>query len=186
VGLGVPPDVGTGSGGYELVASTADGNVLLALWDQLDVDPATNKLIRWTKETGLVELVPPVPVGRFQRALLSEDGSVAVIEALIDGSSHAFRYTETLGFETIGPIAGFDAVSPRYLSLDGRTLIGFASVGKSCQDDCSTEVISFRLTDGEAERLGPPAGLQCAAGGVADTSRGPNHRHRLRRFALHV
>jgi hypothetical protein len=173
VGLGVLPGVGTGSGDYRVVASTADGKVLLALWDQLDVDPPTNKLLRWTQRTGLVELVPPIPVGRFQRVLLSEDGAVAVIEVLVDGSSRAFRYTETFAFEDLGPIDGFDAVQPRYLSRDGRTLIGFASVGNGCQDDCSTEIISFRLTDGDAERLGPPAGLECAAGNVADTSRGP-------------
>jgi hypothetical protein len=173
IGLGVLPGVGTGSGQYRVVASTADGKVVLALWEQLDADLPTNKLVRWTQRTGLAELVPPIPVGRFQRGLLSEDGSVAVIEALVDGSSRAFRYTESFGFESIGPIEGFDAVEPRYLSRDGRTLIGFASVGKNCEDDCPTEIIAFRVTGEEAERLGPPAGLECAAGNVADTSRGP-------------
>jgi hypothetical protein len=173
VGLGVPPGVGTGSGGYRLAASSADGNVLFVLWDQLDVDPTTNRLLRWTETTGLVELVPPIPVEGFQRVFLSEDGAVAVMQTLVEGSARAFRYTEALGFEYVGPIDGFDSVQPRYLSRDGGTIIGFASIGRSCQDDCSTDVISFRLTDGQAERLGPPAGLKCAAGGVGDTSRGP-------------
>jgi hypothetical protein len=173
VGLDLVPGIGTGVGVYRHAASTADANVLLAYWEQSDADPPTNRLVRWTPTTGLAKFEPPIPVSRFLRVLLSEDGAVIVIEGLVNGSPGAFRYTEALGFESIAPIAGYDAIQPRYLSRDGRTLIGFASASETCQDDCPTGTILFRLTDGQAERLGPPEGLQCTPSNVGDTSRGP-------------
>jgi hypothetical protein len=52
-------------------------------------------------------------------------------------------------------------------------VVGFASTGASCQDECTTEVVPFRLTDGDAQRIETPAGLKCDAGKVAATARGP-------------